>query len=62
MTTITTAEAATLAKRSVGTINRWVAEGRLHPTRKLPGIRGAHLFEVQDVLDVVDELERSKAS
>lgn len=61
MEPITTAEAAALVERSVGTINRWVAEGRLSPVRKMPGLRGAHLFDPAAVREAAAERE-TKAS
>jgi hypothetical protein len=46
-TLITTAEAAERLKVSIPTVNRWVRDGRLQPVQKLPGIRGANLFDPQ---------------
>lgn len=43
--TITTAEAAQILGKSVATVNRLVALGRLTPARKLPGKTGAYLFD-----------------
>lgn len=30
-------------------ISRWVAAGRLTPALKLPGLRGAYLFSVEEI-------------
>ncbi len=46
---LTTAQVAELAHRTVTTVNRWVADGRLTPARKLPGNTGAYLFRLDDV-------------
>lgn len=51
---IPTQEAAEVRGVSVGTVNRWVREGRLTPAAKAPGIRGAHLFHRSDVEAVRD--------
>jgi len=48
-TLITTAEAAERLKVSIPTVNRWVRDGRLQPVQKLPGIRGANLFDPSDI-------------
>ena len=42
---LTTAEVATLTGVSVKTVVRWVAAGDLTPATKLPGLRGAFLFD-----------------
>lgn len=31
------------------TVAKWVANGRLIPVKKLPGLRGAHLFSADDI-------------
>lgn len=36
------------------TLSRWVASGKIQPFTKLPGVRGAYLFQP-------DEIERVKA-
>lgn len=46
---IPTAEAAVLLGVSVWTLHRWVEAGRLSEAAKLPGIRGARLFNRADV-------------
>lgn len=47
---ISTAEALTVLKRkSPSTITRLVQTGRLTPAAKLPGIRGAYLFNRADI-------------
>jgi excisionase family DNA binding protein len=43
--TITAAEAAVILGRSVHTVARWVRSGKLKPTGKLAGPRGAYLFD-----------------
>lgn len=44
-TQVTTAEAANLLHASVWTVQRLVKSGALTPTKKLPGRRGAYLFD-----------------
>lgn len=51
---ITTAEVAEILGKSVPTVNRWAAEGRLQPAQKLPGQRGAYLFRRADVEALMD--------
>lgn len=47
---ITTREAADiLGYSSSSTVNRMVREGRLYPTRKLPGKTGAMLFDLAEI-------------
>jgi predicted site-specific integrase-resolvase len=46
---LTTRDASERAQRSVRTIRRWVASGRLVPTYTLPGQTGDHLFRAEDV-------------
>lgn len=46
---ISTAEAAQLLGRSVGTVNRWAANGRLTTVAKVPGPRGARFFDRAEV-------------
>lgn len=46
---MTTAEVAAELGRSVKTITRWVAAGRLTPVKVLPGYRGGFLFDRSDV-------------
>jgi hypothetical protein len=43
--TVTTAEAARMLGKSPSAISRMVERGRLEPTLKLPGLRGAFLFD-----------------
>lgn len=50
---MTTAEVAVAAGRSVKTITRWVASGRLVPVKVLPGYRGGFLFDPRDVKALV---------
>lgn len=46
---LSTAEVARILGRSVPTVNRWVAQGKLVPAVKFPGARGANLFGRDDV-------------
>ena len=46
---LTTAEAAEALHVSRATLIRMVQAGRLEPTRKLDGIRGAYLFSPAEV-------------
>lgn len=43
------------------TLNRWVQRGRIKPTRKLPGLRGAYLFRRSDVEALRDRLAAEEA-
>jgi predicted site-specific integrase-resolvase len=40
------------------TLSRWVLIGRITPAQKLPGIRGAFLFEPAEVQRLRDELRQ----
>jgi excisionase family DNA binding protein len=42
---MTTAEVAAEAQVTPKTVTRWVADGSLTPAAKLPGLRGAYLFD-----------------
>jgi len=46
---LTTSEVCETLEVGTSTISRWVADGRLEPARKLPGLRGAFLFRRADV-------------
>ena len=46
---LTTSEVCDTLEVGTSTISRWVADGRLAPARKLPGLRGAFLFRRADV-------------
>lgn len=46
---LTTDEVCTLLDATPSTVSRWVRSGRLAPVRKLPGIRGAYLFDPAQV-------------
>lgn len=48
-TLLTTREAATRLGVSVQTVSRWVAEEKLKPALKAPGIRGPLFFRAEDV-------------
>lgn len=49
---IPTDEAARLLGCDVSTIARWVRSGKLTPTIKAPGLRGAMLFSRSDVQSI----------
>lgn len=53
---VTTAAAAKTIGVSVKTITRWVAAGALTPSQRLPGPRGAYLFDPA----VVEVLRRER--
>lgn len=55
---LTTSEVCETLEVGTSTISRWVADGRLAPARKLPGLRGAFLFRRADV----DALKTEAAS
>lgn len=44
-----------LALREVGEVSRLVRSGKLHPTRKLPGLRGPYLFDRAEVIALAEE-------
>lgn len=47
---VTTAEALAILRRSSpSTVTRLVQAGKLSPAQKLPGLRGAYLFDKADV-------------
>lgn len=48
-TLLTTSQVAALLKRDVTTVNRWAQSGRLRTAAKAPGIRGARLFDPDDI-------------
>lgn len=50
---LTTAEVADAADRSIRTVSRWIADGRLQPALKIPGRTGAYLFDPQHVAEVL---------
>lgn len=52
---LTTAQVAEKVGRTVATVNRWAAEGRLKPAHKLPGDTGAYLYRRTDVEDLLAE-------
>lgn len=41
------------------TLSRWVQQGRITPAHKLPGLRGAFLFDPAEVERVRDELKQA---
>jgi len=48
-TLVTSSEAAEALGVSVKTITRWVAAEKLSPVKRLPGKRGAMLFDSADI-------------
>lgn len=46
---IPTADVADILGKSVPTVNRYAAEGRLVPAIRMPGLRGARLYRRSDV-------------
>lgn len=52
---ITTAEAAHRLGLPVRTLTRWARVGRIEPAAKLPGLRGAYLFDAAEVERVASE-------
>ena len=46
---LTTAQVAARCGRTVATVNRWAATGKLPAAHQLDGIRGARLFAAADV-------------
>lgn len=59
---LTSAEVAQRAKVSTRTVARWVERGELEPAQKIPGIRGALLFDPAAVEAFLSEPEPSDAS
>ena len=60
---LTSAEACEeLDRIDRSTLSRWVAQGRITPATKLPGLRGAFLFEPDEVARVRAELRAQAAS
>lgn len=54
---IPTREAADIHGVSVKTFIRWKEAGRISPAAKLPGIRGAYLFDRSEVLALLNAKE-----
>lgn len=46
---LTSAEACERLGIDRSTLSRWVEKGRLAPAQKLPGLRGAFLFTVEEI-------------
>lgn len=59
---IPTVEVAGILGRDVRTISRWTKSGRLTPATKLPGKRGAYLFDRHEIIRVREEIERAGAA
>lgn len=52
---LSTAEAVAKLNIDRSTLTRWVAAGRIKPAHKLPGLRGAYLFDPTEVQRLRDE-------
>lgn len=50
---LTSAEAADALRVSVKTITRWAASGKLTVVKRLPGTRGAMLFDAAQVEAII---------
>lgn len=46
---VSTAEAARILGKTVSTVNRWAAEGKLVAVLQMPGETGARLFRRADI-------------
>lgn len=55
---IFTSEVAKILRCDVRTVHRMVRKGRLIPTAKTPGLRGAYLFSRSDVAALLEDLDR----
>jgi len=67
-TSMTSGQVSQVLKVHQSTLSRWVRDGRIQPSQKLPGLRGAFLFDVSEVervrrelLDEIREKERGLA-
>jgi excisionase family DNA binding protein len=56
-TLLTTAQVAERTGYSVRTITRWVDEGRITPAHKLPGDKGAFLFDEAELRKLPRKIE-----
>lgn len=52
---LTTEQVARRLGKSVSTINRWAASGKLSPAVDMPGRTGARLYRAGDVLELMAE-------
>jgi hypothetical protein len=59
---IGTKEAAELIGESVKNTIRRVEAGALMPVKKLPGLRGAYIFDRADIVAIRDERATEKAA
>lgn len=57
----TTSDLAEALGCDVRTIHRMVADGRLTPLQKMPGKRGAYLFDADDLADLIPADSRASA-
>lgn len=53
---LTSAETCTALGIDRSTLSRWVSSGRILPATKLPGVRGAFLFDPDEVNRVKSEV------
>jgi len=53
---VSTAEVVEATGKSVATVTRWVASGKLDPIHKGNGVRGAFLFRRADIEALLEEI------
>lgn len=53
---VSTREAARILLRSIATVNRFAADGRLQVAKKVDGVRGARFYWRRDVEALRDEI------
>jgi excisionase family DNA binding protein len=58
---LTTAEVARLTGKPVGTVNRWVREGKLKPADQYPGRTGPRRFRRRDIEPLLPTATEGKA-
>ena len=59
---LTTTEVAKMLGCDISTVNRKVRRGELRPHIKAPGLRGAHLFEREEIERYLDAQREDAAS
>lgn len=59
---LTTAQVAEAANRSIRTVSRWIQDGRLQPSLKIPGRTGAYLFDPEHVAEVLQQQHERRAA
>ena len=57
---LTTAQVADTANRSIRTVSRWIKDGRLRPSLKIPGRTGAYLFDPEHVAEVLEQAQADR--